>query len=111
MPCTHEFGILDEVDKRTVFSYEPHKYNCISVDDDLINDLLPHLSIMKTYFHKLERPEFGLARWGITIIPAESLTLFLDVVLSSKKSYELQELALKIVQAKEQGKWMIHFGI
>jgi len=62
MPCTHEFGILDEFDKRKEYKdYEPHKYNCISIDDDLINDLMPNLSRMKTYFHTFERPEYGLA--------------------------------------------------
>ncbi|MEH7110375.1 short-chain dehydrogenase, partial [Bacillus sp. JJ1764] len=70
--------------------------------------------IMKTYFHSLERPEFGLAHWGITIIPPESLSMFFDVVTSStlyKKSAELNELASKILQAKEEKKYMIHFGI
>ena len=69
---------------------------------------------MRTYFHSLERPEFGLAYWGITIIPLESLAMFYDAIISSslyKKSAELNELASKIFQAKEENKYMIHFGI
>jgi len=112
MPCTHEFGILDEFDKRKVYNdYEPHKYNCVSVDDDLIQDLLPNLSGMRTYFHTFERPEYGLACCGITIIPAESLPLFYDAVTSSEKCDELQVLAIKIMEAQKQNKCMIHFGV
>ena len=66
---------------------------------------------MKTYFHSIDRPEYGLAHWGVTIIPVESLSLFYDVVASSKNSHQLHELASKIMQAKKQGKCMIHFGI
>jgi hypothetical protein len=77
----------------------------------LIQDLVPDLAGMKTYFHAFERPEHGLACWGITIIPAESLSLFYDVVTSSKHADALHELASKIVQAKEQNKCMIHFGV
>lgn len=115
MPCVHEFGILDVLDKQTNYiHYEANKYNCISVDDDLISNLDKHLSIMKTYFHSFSRPEYGLAYWGITIIPPESLSLFFDIVTSSeyfKKSDELSELASKILQAIEEEKYMIHFGV
>jgi len=111
----HEFGIIDNTEnvKRNI-GYEPQKYNCISVDDEIIIDLNENLSIMRTYFHSLERPEFGLAYWGITIIPPESLSMFFDVVTSStlyKKSAELNELTSKILQTKEENKFMIHFGI
>ncbi len=111
----HEFGIIDNVDiEKNYIHYQPLKYNCISVDDDIIYSLNENLSIMKTYFHSLERQELGLAYWGITIIPPESLSLFYDVVTSSrffKKSVDLNELATKIIQAKEEKKYIIHFGI
>ena len=111
----HEFGIIDNIEnvKRNI-GYEPQKYNCISVDDEIIIDLNENLSVIRTYYHSLERPEFGLAYWGITIIPPESLSIFFDVVTSStlyKTSTELNELASKILQAKEENKYMIHFGI
>jgi hypothetical protein len=111
----HEFGIIDNIEnEKRKINYEPQKYNCISVDDEIIIHLNEHLSIMKTYFHSLERPELGLAYWGITIIPPESISMFYDVVTSStlyKKSAELNELAYKIIQAKEGNKYMIHFGV
>jgi hypothetical protein len=104
--------MIDELDKRKRYDeYEPHKYNCIAVEDDWIIELLPDLSRMKTFFHSFDRPDFGLAYTGVTLIPVESLDLFYDVVTSSPHAHALQELAQKIAQAKEQGKWMIHFGI
>ncbi|RRN67764.1 short-chain dehydrogenase [Peribacillus simplex] len=115
MMPVHDFGIIDNIEnlKRNI-GYEPQKYKCISVDDEIINHLNEHLSIMRTYFHSLERPEFGLNYWGITIIPPDSLSMFYDLITSStmyKKSAELNELASKIFHAKEENKYMIHFGI
>ncbi|WP_313800811.1 short-chain dehydrogenase [Cytobacillus sp.] len=115
MPCVHEFGIIDNFNKRKEYNeYTPQKYNCISVDDELIDSLGEQLSIMKTYFHSFDRPEYGLAYWGITIIPPESLSLFYDVVSTSQhfqKSVELNELAAKIIAAAEDKKYMIHYGV
>lgn len=115
MPCVHEFGLIENFDRQKNYGiYAPKEYNVISVDDDLINDLSASLNIMKTYFHSFSRPEFGLAYWGVTIIPPESLSLFYDVVVTSinfKKSDELTSLATKITQARAEEKYMIHFGI
>lgn len=115
MPCVHEFGIIDNFkSKKNYNDYNPQKYQCISVDDDMIQNLSEQLSIIKTHFHSLDRPEYGLAYCGITIIPHESLALFYNIVTSSKyfsQSLELSELASKIIQAKEEKKWMIHYGI
>lgn len=69
---------------------------------------------MKTYFHSFNRPEFGLAYYGITIIPPESLALFYDAVVSSqdfKSSKELSRLGSKIMEATEEKKYMIHYGV
>ncbi|MGE7921264.1 short-chain dehydrogenase [Viridibacillus sp. NPDC093762] len=115
MSCVHEFGILDDFDKqKNYIDYKLQEYNYISVDDDIINCLMEQLSIMKTYFHSFKRPEYGLAYSGITIIPPESLSLFYDVVTSSRyfaKSVELQELASIIIKAIEVKNYIIHFGI
>lgn len=69
--------------------YAPKKYKCISVNDDLIQNLSDSLKIMKSYFHSYDRPEFGLTYWGVTIIPPESLSLFYDVVVSCHTSKDL----------------------
>lgn len=61
MPCVHEFGILDDFDNQKYYiDYAPQKYNCISVEDEIINRLIEQLSIMKTYFHTYNRPEYIL---------------------------------------------------
>ena len=115
MPLIHEFGIIDDInDEKSYNSYTPDVHNCISVDDAIVQNLQEPLSIMKTYFHSLNRPEFGLAYWGITIIPPESLSQFLEVVISSKsmkQSSAINELGKKIIQAKEENKYMVHFGV
>lgn len=78
LPWVHDFGIINNVDFQGNYgAYTPKKYNCISVDDDLLNGLSEKLSIMKTYFHSFNRPETGLAYNGITIIPPESLSYFM----------------------------------
>ena len=115
MPCTHDFGIIKEVDlQRNYEDYTPQKFNCISVDDKIIDHIAEQLSIMKTYFHSFKRPDFGLAYYGITIIPPESLSLFYEAVVSSvdfKKSKELSVLAEKILEASNERKHMIHYGV
>ena len=110
-----EFGIIEDIIKTQNFSYTPEKYQCVCIDDDIyIDDWWDKLVLLKTYFHSLERPEFGLARWGITLIPPESLPGFQDIVLSDRRINEdihLRELADKIQEAINRGKFMIHFGI
>lgn len=112
MPCTHEFSILDEFDKTKEYNdYDPHKRNCIAVDDDVLHDLMPDLLRMKTYFHTYKRPGYGLAYTGITLIPPESLPMFYDLVLTSNQTGQLRQLAATILRAIEQNKWMIHYGL
>lgn len=114
MPLVHNFGIIEEFDKEENYlEYKPDQFNCIPADDNLIQSLVDDLSIMKTYFQSFRRPEYGLAMWGITIIPPESLSLFYEVVVTTsfKESDELAHLAAKIAKAKEEDKYMIHFGV
>ena len=115
MACTNEFGIIDKFDNQKDYSsYEPQKYNCISVDDDIINNLIKPLSVMKSYSHSLNRPGNGLNHWGITLLPPESLSLFYEVITSSiffKESAELNKLAIIIIKTIEEKKYMIHYGV
>lgn len=111
-----EFGIIDEIDITKDYSeYNPDKYCCIAIDDDeYINDWWNELSIIKTYFHNLNRPSTALARYGVTLIPPESLSAFLNIVLTDKRIYKdknLIDLADKIEQAINENKFMIHYGV
>ena len=71
------------------------------------------LSLIHIY-HRLSRPAFGLARWGVTIIPPESLAMFQETVLGDRRirsDEHLAELADVIEQAIRGNKYMIHFGV
>ena len=109
-----EFGIIEDIEETQKYFYDPEKYQCVWIDDDIyIDDWWDKLVLLKTYFHSLDRPEFGLARWGITLIPPESLPGFQELVLSDRRINEdaqLRELADKIQDAISRNKFMIHFG-
>jgi hypothetical protein len=111
-----EFGIIDELDKNKEYiRYEPEKYNCVKIDDDLyINDWWRDLTKMKTYFGALDTPSVALARHGITLIPPESLLIFENIVANDsriKGDDRLIELLELIRKAKSENKYMIHFGV
>lgn len=109
-----QFGIIEHVEETSEFKYDPEKYGCIPINDDYLDDWWSRLSIMKTYFHCLSRPELGLARYGITLIPPESLPLFQDIVLSDPRINQddhLPALAYLLQKAIEKNKYVIHFGI
>lgn len=115
MACVAEFGIVDNFDKNKDYSeYEPQKYNCIAIEDDIIDDWWNELVLIKTYFHNCNRPEYALARCGVTLIPPESLEAFYDIVANdsrSKKSEELINLMLLIRKAINENKYVIHYGV
>ncbi|MCH4890949.1 short-chain dehydrogenase [Acidaminobacter sp. JC074] len=112
---THEFGIVgNDSDLKNGFEYTPKKYKCICVDDNLIQSIFNELKLMKTYFHELSRKEFGLAYYGITIIPPESLSVFEEILLNAKKTKkynDLDELLRLVKIGLENQKHIIHFGV
>lgn len=108
----HEFGIMQQnpqTDEQFV-SYEPEKYDCIEVDDELIVSLLVELEKIPCYWHTLQRAGNGLAYCGVTLIPPASLAEFIDV-LSAHSASGFAPLLSLAQQAKEQNKYLIHFGI
>ncbi len=115
----HEFGIIDSCEENKWYSeYEPEKYNCISVSDDLIEKLIvtyeKELMAIKTYFQVTTKPGRGLDYCGVTIIPPESLKQFRDVIIKANNEYQYQELEAlieKISDAIKNDKYIIHYGI
>jgi len=115
----HEFGIIDSFEENKWYSeYEPEKYNCISVNDDLIGELIikynKELKAIKTYFQVTTQPGTGLDYCGVTLIPPESLKQFIDVIIKANSHYQSQELKLlieKISNAIDEKKYLIHYGI
>jgi len=109
------FGIIDEIDKYKNYAvYEPEKYSCVYIDSDYIDDWWEGLAEIKTYLHRMNRPGFAFSRWGVTLIPPQSLSKLLDIVLEDSRIYtdnNLVTLVNKIQEAMEANKFMIHFGV
>ena len=81
----HEFGIIDSFEENKWYSdYEPEKYNCISVRDDLIEQLIIN------YDEELK-----------SIIRANN----------RYQSQELEALIEVISDAIKEDKYLIHYGI
>ena len=91
-------------------TYEPQKYNCIVVDDNLIEPILTDLAGVDCYWHTLQRPEKGLAYWDITLIPPRSMDAFIKALYFQSKGEYISLISLAN-QAKEYSKYLIHFGI
>ena len=67
----HEFGIMQNAPQRGVRydEYEPWKYNCISVNDDYLEDVAANFNHIDCYWHTLDVKGKGIAYCGITLIP------------------------------------------
>ncbi|ABW18856.1 hypothetical protein [Alkaliphilus oremlandii] len=116
MPCVAEFGIIDKFEegKDYSFDYTPQKYNCVAIGDDILDDWWNELTLIKTYFHNYSRPNFALARWGVTLIPPESLGAFYNIILKDirlKSSEELIKLMVLLGKAISENKYVIHYGV
>jgi hypothetical protein len=111
----HEFGVIENLEENNDYSdyYCPEKYDCIKINDELILLLINQLSIMKTYYHNMNRPDFGLAYYGVTLIPPESLTYLEEMLLNSKHqdNSELNKLIQLVRTAILRNKYIIHYGI
>ncbi len=109
----HEFAIMDIPPSATerFDEYEPYKYNnCIAIHDDYIEPLLTELLEVDFYWHTLQMPGKGIAYFGITLIPPTSHNYFADILLRYNKN-DYEPLISLLRQAKDSGKYIIHFGI
>ena len=111
-----EFGIIDQIDQNKNYStYEPKKYGCMMLDDDLyMNNWYVSALNMPTYFHTFSKPAYSFDRWGVTLILPSSLPLFLNIVRSDSRYMErteLLDLEKMIMKAIQDEKHMIHFGV
>jgi len=115
----HEFGIIEFFEENKWYSdYEPEKYNCISVNDDLIEELITkyneELMTIKTYFQVTIQPGTGLDYCGVTLIPPESLKQFREIIVKANSRHQSQELRLlieKVSDAISKNRYLIHYGI
>ena len=115
----HDFGIIDSFEENKWYSdYEPEKYNCISVHDDLLEEMIikynEELMAIKTYLQVTTQPGNGLDYCGVTLIPPESLKQFREIIIKANSYYqsqELQSLIEKVSNAISENKYLIHYGI
>ena len=108
----HNFGIMNNkpMNKERFDEYEPQKYNCISVEDYLIESILCELQNISCYWHTIQNKGDGLAYYGITLIPPESMDSLKNILLL-KDNIEYKDLISLVNKAKEENKYIIHFGI
>lgn len=108
--ANHEFGIMQTAPEKgkRYDDYEPQKYNCISVNDDCLEDIVTGLSDIDFYWHTLDISGKGIAYCGITLIPPTSIQEIISVIDSI---FELIELKKLLNKAYIEDKWVIHFGI
>lgn len=111
-----EFGIIPKILTNEMYTdYEPQKYNCIKIDDDLyIDDWWPQLQNMKTYFNGLNFPSKGLNRYGVTLIPPTSLGYFENIIKNDSRLLSdpsLKSLLCLIQKAISENKYIIHYGV
>ena len=88
--------------------YEPWEYNCISVDDEWLEDIVANFCHIDFYWHTLDVKGKGLAYCGITLIPPSSIGEFIEVIKGIFELSELKDLAKK---ALRENKWIIHYGL
>lgn len=108
--ANHEFGIMQITPQngQRFDTYEPDKYDCISVKDDYIENILEKLSDIDFYWHTLDVSGKGIEYTGITLVPPSSMQQFISVIEIAPELLELKDLLLK---ALNENKWIIHFGI
>ena len=106
----HEFGIMQTAPQKgkRYDAYDPQKYNCITVDDDYLEDIVTNFDDIDFYWHSLDVPGKGIAYCGITLIPPTSMQAFISVIDNFP---ELSELKALMQKAYIENKWMIHFGL
>ncbi len=108
--ANHEFGIIQipPQNGQRFDEYEPDKYECISIKDDYIVNILEKLSDIDFYWNTFDVSGKGINYTGITLVPPSSTQQFISVIESVPELLELKNLLLK---ALNENKWIIHFGI
>ena len=108
--ATHEFGIMpqDPAPGERYDTYEPERYSCVAVDDELVEALAEKLADVPVYWHTLDRPEKGLAYCGITLIPPESIPALLAALDAAEAWTSLGGL---LEEAKAAERFVIHYGL
>ena len=106
----HEFGIMQisPQNGQCFDEDEPENYNCISVNDGYIENILEKLTDIDFYWHTTDVSGKGLAYCGVTLVPPSSMQRFISVIDDNPDLNQLKDL---LTQALNENKWIIHFGL
>ena len=111
-----EFGIIETINPKNDYgsSYEPEKYSCVAICEEAINDWYDELADMKTYWHCMNRPNTNIARYGVTIIPPESLEQLIGAIRAKTKAKfaaDALEVASLLETAAKLSKFVILYDV
>lgn len=111
-----EFGILDAIEPETEYPLFSAG-NCVMINDNAYMNhwysTLEELG-MATFYNSLRNPGISLNRWGVTLIPPESIPMLLDIVISDPgfgADPQLSQLAALLKRAISENKFAIHYGV
>ncbi|MDF9825375.1 hypothetical protein M2475_001830 [Breznakia sp. PF5-3] len=108
----NKFAIIANIENNIDYGMKSSKnYDVIKISDDFVNEWVSNLEKIPTFWHNLNRPNEGLARYGVTLIPPKSLLEFLNVVIKDENKSEVKKLIELIEEAIKEKKYIIHFGI
>lgn len=113
-----DFRLIENFDKEKDCKSTMKEFNCLSLPDSILAVWWKDIESMPVYFQEYSRPNFGIDLWGVTLIPATSLPLFLDVVKTTTPSKytnfyaeEFSNLLKMIDRGIGENKFMICFGV
>ncbi len=108
--ATHEFRIMPAapLPGKRYDKYEPEKYNCVRIDDELIADIITELESVDYFWHALSFIGMSFSYWGATLIHPSCLSAFIARIENDPNLKDLKDMMEK---ALAENKWMIHFGL
>lgn len=109
----HEFAILQGVPAAE------DEYDCtmlrwlvsVGVEDEVLESIRERQQFIPTFYGSLKRRGKGLAYYGVTLVPPDSLAAFQDVLEFGDVEKAVMELIALVKLAREQNCYIIHFGI
>lgn len=108
------FALVTMIEDDAFQAWDPADFVCYPIDDAYLDGWWDRLVLLQTYAHQRSRAYHGLARWGITLIPPQSLPQLQDIVLCEPRlpqDAQLIALASLIQQAINAQCYLIHFGV
>ncbi|WP_062328004.1 hypothetical protein [Treponema endosymbiont of Eucomonympha sp.] len=122
MPCDANFGIIDDFDEQnnytSFFNFKDmlREHHCVPIDDEILNDWVEAFENVKTYYHCFSRPDKGFARYGVTLVPPESIAALIGIVETKtsaqwREGFNIDKLLELLKKANAAKKFVIVYGV